>query len=111
MELASGRSLEPLRTDEKVGVRVVDTIEMKESYGIAHAPGIVAILEDYRPADPQGYVGRTARIHSPDGLSRLARIDGARDHGKTISFFFKGLTRTDVPIGAFIALPGPPVEG
>ncbi len=111
MGLASGRSLGPLRADDEVGVQVVDTIEMKESYGIDHAPGVVAILGDCRPADPRGYVGRAARIRTPDGLSRLARIDGARDHGTTISLFFRGLAPADVPIGASIVLPGPPAEG
>jgi hypothetical protein len=104
MGLASDQSLEQPRTDEEIGGQVVDIIVMKESYGIVHAPGIVAILGDCRPSDPQGLIGRTACIRTPDGLSRLARIDATRDHGKTISFFFKGLASEDVPIGSFITL-------
>jgi hypothetical protein len=41
---------------------VIETIAMKESQRIAHAPGVVAILGSFTPADPRAFEGRGVRI-------------------------------------------------
>ena len=50
MELASRRSPNPQRADLPASVGIIDTIVMKESLAIDHAPGIVAVLDSFRPA-------------------------------------------------------------
>jgi hypothetical protein len=102
MGLASHKSPSPLDVNAPVSVGVIDTIQMKESLGIAHAPGIVAILDTFRPADPQTFVGRRVRLRTLAGRELPAQVDAVRDHGTTISFFFRGLTTADLPIGSRI---------
>lgn len=50
---------------EAQGVGVVDAIEMKSSLGIAHAPGLVAVLDGFPSSDPQKYVDRPVVIRAP----------------------------------------------
>lgn len=104
--LVSERSRSPRRVDAPGGIRVIDTIDMKESYGVAHAPGVVAVLDSYRPADPQGFIGRVVQIRPPSGRSFAARVEGVRDHAETISFFFKGLTVGEIPVGSSVEFDG-----
>ena len=98
MGLASRRS--PQRVDAPAGVEIIDTIEMKESLRIAHAPGVVAVLDSFPSADPQAFVGRGVRPRTPAGRELAAQVDAVRDHGNTISFFFPGLTKADIPVGS-----------
>ena len=98
MGLASRQS--PQRVDTPAGVGIVDTIEMKESLRIAHAPGVVAVLDSFPSADPQAFVGRRVRLLTSAGHELAAQVDAVRDHGTTISFFFSGLTKADIPIGS-----------
>jgi hypothetical protein len=102
MELVSRPS--PQGVDAPVGVGIIDTIEMKESLGIAHAPGIVVVLDSFPSADPQAFVGRDVRLLIPGGGELAARVDAVRDHGTTISFYFPGLTKADIPAGSRLEL-------
>ncbi|HWE40031.1 MAG TPA: hypothetical protein VG406_26000 [Isosphaeraceae bacterium] len=100
MGRASGPSLETRRVESPASVRVIDTIEIKASLPVDHAPGLVVILEDYRPSDLPGFVGRTVRLRDDSGRTTRARIEDVRDHGATVSFFFPGLSTADVPVGS-----------
>jgi hypothetical protein len=62
MALASHRSPGPRPADATGGIAVIETIAMKESQRIAHAPGVVAILGSFTPADPRAFEGRGVRI-------------------------------------------------
>lgn len=103
MAHVSNRSPGPRPAEAPGVVAIVDTIEMKSSLGIAHAPGVVAVLDSFAPPDPTAFVGLQVRIRTADGRERCARVEAVRDHGTTISFFFRGLNRADVPIGARLA--------
>ncbi len=83
-------------------VGIIDTIEMKESLRIPHAPGVVAVLDSFAATELERFVGRAVRLLTPTGGSTPARVDGVRDHGTTISFFFRGLTRRDIPEGSWV---------
>jgi hypothetical protein len=100
MGLASRRSPNPQRAEVPASVGIIETIVMKESLAIAHAPGVVAVLESFPSADPQAFVGRTVQLQSPAGRVLAAQIEAVRDHGTTISFFFRGLTAADIPLGS-----------
>ena len=107
MELASGPSVKSSRAAvRRDGAKVVDTIEMKESLGISHAPGVVAVLGEFPMAEPEILVGRQVSIRRPDGVESIAVVEAVRDHTTTTSLFFRGFTKTDVPIGSFIDLGG-----
>jgi hypothetical protein len=106
MGLASRPSPSPIRPqgDASGSIGIIDTIEMKESLRIAHAPGVVAVLDAFPAAEPEAFVGRAVRLRTPDGRSLPARVEAVRDHGATISFFFRGLTRADIPVGSRVEL-------
>src|SRR4051794_32131078 len=77
-------------TDAPSGVAIVEIIEMKSSLGIAHAPGVVAVLDSFPATDSQAFVGRGVRLFSPAGeLTAHAKVEAVRDHGPTISLFFR----------------------
>jgi hypothetical protein len=101
MGLASRRS--PQRVDATAGIKIIDTIEMKESLRLAHAPGVVVVLDSFPSADPQAFVGRGVRLLTPSGGELAVQVDAVRDHGTTISFFFPGLTKGDIPVGSRVA--------
>lgn len=88
------------------GVGVIDSIEMKLSLGIAHAPGLVAVLDGFPSPDPQKYVDRPVLIRVAGSEPRFAKVGAVRDHGATISFFFQNLTKADVPVGSRIEFDG-----
>ncbi|HMB07793.1 MAG TPA: hypothetical protein VKP69_29195, partial [Isosphaeraceae bacterium] len=69
---------------------------------IAHAPGVVAVLDSFPAAEPDAFVGRAVRLRTPAGRSIPARVGAVRDHGTTISFFFRDLTRMDIPAGSWV---------
>ena len=100
MGLASRPSPIRPQVDVPGGIGIIDTIEMKESLRIAHAPGVVAVLDAFPAAEPAAFVGQTVRLRTPAGHSLPARVEAVRDHGATISFFFRGLTREDIPVGS-----------
>ena len=75
---------------------------MKPEFGIAHAPGVVAVLDAFQPPNPDAFVGRVVRLRRPDGPSRAATIEAVRDHGATVSLFFRGLTGDDLPAGSIV---------
>jgi hypothetical protein len=87
-------------------VRVIDTFEIKESYPTSHEPGVVAVLDSSPAPDAQAFVGKSVRVRPTTGAAFDAPVDGARDHLKTVSFFFKGLTKEDIPIGSCIEVEG-----
>lgn len=107
MGLASGRSAKPSRAaPRRDRAKVVDTIEMKESLGISHAPGIVTVLDDFQMARPEILIGRRVMICRPDGSELVATIEAVRDHLRTMSLFFRGLTTAEIPLGSSIDLAG-----
>jgi hypothetical protein len=65
---------------------------------------VVAVLDGFAYRGPGRLIGRAARIDAGAGGPIRATIADARDHGATISFFFKGLTTRDVPIGSIVSL-------
>jgi hypothetical protein len=100
MGLVSRPSPGPRPVDASGGIRVMDVIDMKESLGTAYAPGVVVVLDSFPSAHPQGFAGRIAQIRTPSGHAFSAPIEAVRDHLKTISFFFRGLTSAEIPIGS-----------
>jgi hypothetical protein len=91
--------------DSARSLDVIDIIEIKASYGLAVAPGIVLVLRDFRPADPQSLVGQLALVRNPTGDHWLAEVEGARDHGTTVSIHLAGLGPGDIPIGSVVHFP------
>jgi hypothetical protein len=79
---------------------VLDTIEIRPSAELVHAPGLVAVLDAFPSDNPDAFVGRDVRLHTPDGQERIARIEAVRDHGVTISFFFRNLSKAGLPLGS-----------
>lgn len=104
MGRASGPSPAAHLLESRRGIGIVETIAMKEGLGIGHAPGLVAILLSFPSADPQSFVGREVRLLTPEGGDSSRRIAAVRDHGTTISVFFPGLTRAEVPLGSRIVV-------
>lgn len=101
MGLASRPGSSPPRIDPG-GVGIIETIEVKGTPPSAHAPGLVLVLDAYPLSEPGGFVGRAVRIRIPSGRTLPARIEEVRDHGATISLFFRDLSRNDVPEGSRI---------
>ncbi len=92
---------------------VIDVIEIKASYGLAAAPGIILVLRDFRPSNPQSLVGQIALVRTPIGDHWLAEVEGTRDHGTTVSIHLAGLGPSEIPIGSVVHFPslaGPVVE-
>lgn len=90
------------------GVQVHDAFESKASYNLDDPPGMVAVLEGFASRSPGRFIGQAVRIVTGSGTPIRATIDDARDHGTTISFFFKGLSKRDVPIGSIVSLEDRP---
>jgi len=86
------------------GFCVFDVIEMREGIGLEHAPGVVVILDHLRPDDPDEYIGKRIHITNPSGRSFDATVEAVRDHRASISFFLRGLSKTDVPIGSRVEI-------
>lgn len=101
---ASGPRLETRRVESPAVVRVIDTIEVNASHPVDHAPGLVAILDNYRPANMTDLIGRVVGLRDDAGRTTTARIDDVRDHGATISLFFAGLSKAEVPVGSWVEL-------
>jgi hypothetical protein len=92
---------------------VIDVIEIKASYNLGVAPGVVLVLRDFRPAEPDSLVGQIALVRNPMGDHWLAEVEGTRDHGTTISIHLAGLGPGDIPIGSVVHFPslaGPAAE-
>ena len=102
--LATVNPIERLRD----GVRVHDAFDSKASYNLDYPPGVVAVLEGFASRGPGRFIGKAVRIVTGSGTPIRATIDDARDHGTTISFFFKGLSKRDVPIGSIVSLEDRP---
>jgi hypothetical protein len=88
--------------------RVGDIFEIKASYGLDSPPGVVAVLDNFPSPDPESFVGRIAEIRTEAGHQFAARVSATRDHGPTISLFFEGLGREDIPIGSRIGFVDEP---
>lgn len=105
MGLAS-RPSHGARPAELRGVGIIDVIEMKESLRVGHAPGVVAVLDAFPAEDARAFLGRSVRLRAPSGRAVAAKVEGIRDHGTTISLFFRGLTPADLPAGSRIEFDG-----
>jgi len=105
MGLVSRPSSSPRQVDGPGGIPIIDIIDMKESLGIAHAPGVVVVLDSIRPSVPAGRVGRVIRLRTPSGTETLATVEAVRDHGTTVSLFFRGLSRAEIPAGSRVEFP------
>ncbi|HEU5118052.1 MAG TPA: hypothetical protein VFT74_15620 [Isosphaeraceae bacterium] len=86
--------------------RVRDAFDLRASYGLEQGPGVVLVLESFRVDDPRSLVGRSVTIRTPLGPSREVLVDDARDHGETVSLFFKNLSRVDLPAGSVVEFSG-----
>ncbi len=106
MALASDRRPGARTPEVEATARVASIIDMKESSGIVHAPGVVAVLDGFRPEAAEPFIGRATIIRAPGGHPLPAKIEAVRDHGPTISFFFRGLSPEDVPVGSTIEIEG-----
>ena len=104
MELLSAPSVEVHRLETPAGVAVVDVIPIRLAHGLDYPSGLAVVLDACPAADPTSFVGRVASIRPPGGVPRGERIADVRDHEVTISFFFEGLKREDVPIGSTITV-------
>jgi hypothetical protein len=102
--LVSGRSKTRKSDRLREGVPVHDSFDSKASDNLDDPPGVVAVLDGFRYRGPRRLIGKPARIVTAGGTPIRATIDDARDHGTTISFFFKGLSKRDVPIGSIVFL-------
>jgi hypothetical protein len=102
--LASSRSGNRKSDRLRDGIRVHDAFDSKALYNPDDPPGVVAVLDGFAYRGPGRFVGRAVRIDTGAGDPIRATIDDARDHGTTISFFFKGLSKRDVPIGSIVSL-------
>ena len=91
---------QPIEPPGRVGI--LDIIEMKESLRIAHSPDVVVVLDSFHATDPDAFVGRSVRLLTQAGRTIVGRVEAVRDHGATISFFFRDLTRKDLPDGSWI---------
>src|SRR5438067_1210302 len=58
MALLSDQSRATRAVELPRDVPVIDVIEMKPGRGLIHAPGMVAVLENFPVSDPEVYVGR-----------------------------------------------------
>ena len=97
---SSRRKIDRLRD----GVLVHDAFESKPSYQVDYPTGVVAVLDSFPDRYPRRFVGKVVRIVAGSNQEIQATIADARTHNTTISFFFKGLSRRDVPIGALVFL-------
>lgn len=84
--------------------QVLDAIAMREGIGHRYAPGVVVILDHLRPDDPDAYIGKRVHITNPSGRAFDAAVEAVRDHGVSISFFLRGLSKADVPIGSRVEI-------
>jgi hypothetical protein len=99
--------------DSARSLDVIDVIEIKASYNLGVAPGVVLVLRDFRPAEPPSLVGKIALVRNPRGDHWLAEVEGTRDHGTTVSIHLAGLGPGEIPVGSvvyFPALAGPVAE-
>jgi len=87
-----------------LGVRVQDTFEIRAAYKPGVVPGLVVVLAGYPDRQPRRHVGKVATLTRPDGSSLRAAVAEAKDHGPTISLFFPGLSKVDIPIGSIATL-------
>lgn len=85
--------------------QVQDAFDIKASYGPGQAPGVVLVLESFPMESPRSLVGHPVKVWTPEGRSRVVPVDDVRDHGKTVSLFFKGLGRADLPAGSVVEFP------
>jgi hypothetical protein len=91
--------------DSARSLDVIDVIEIKASYGLGVPPGVVLVLRDFRPLEPDSLVGQLAMVRNPMGDHWLAEVEGTRDHGTTVSIHLAGLTRENLPIGSVVTFP------
>ncbi len=96
--------VEPARLIRGVNlaVRVHDTIAIRATDNPQQVAGTVVILDSFCPVEPGSFVGEMARIVVGESSSEPLTIRAVRDHGATISFFFEGLSKADVPIGSWV---------
>ena len=78
----------------------MDSINHRHRAGDPAGPGVILVLSECRPPDPESLIGLPAVIHSTSGVVMIAPVAVVRDHGTTISILIEGLSRDAVPIGS-----------
>jgi hypothetical protein len=89
MGRASVRTSANPTSDSFSGFHVTDVVEIDPAYGLG-ASGVVLVLEDFRPSDPDAMVGHAVDIRLPGGWTLSGEIAGVRDHGPTASILLSG---------------------
>ncbi len=83
-------------------VTIRDIIEIRRDMtGTSHIPGLVVVFDPV-PGKRVPGVGVAIELHQPAGVREVV-IDEAKKLGRSRSFFFAGLTKTDAPIGSVLA--------
>jgi hypothetical protein len=82
---------------------VMDTIELKGRVAIEHGEQGVVVIFAQPPGMPEPRPGDPIMIVRPDGWMFRSVIREAKEHGPDgRSVFMRGLTKSDVPIGAHL---------
>lgn len=84
----------------EAGFFVMDSISHRRREGDPSGPGVILVLRDCHPENPESLIGVPALIHSIIGMVMVAPVAAVRDHGSTISVLIEGLSRDAVPIGS-----------
>ena len=84
---------------------IIDVFNHKAGNALPFPPGVILVLDAFRPADREALVDRYALIRTPGGLSALAKVSATRDHGSTISILIGGLSSETIPIGSTVSFP------
>jgi len=106
MGLLSDRKRSKVRNIDRLrgGVPVHDVFESKPSYQLDYPVGVAVVLDAFPYRYPRRFVGKEVKIVTGTKQEIRATIDDARDHTTTIGFFFKGLSKRDVPVGSLVFL-------
>lgn len=80
--------------------RVKDSLTRKKLEGWPEPAGVILVLEDCRPDDPDSLVGKRVSIRAAHDLLIEAPVAAVRDHGPSVSILIAGLNREIIPIGS-----------
>lgn len=106
MGLALDRNLGQAQASPKLPIEALvhDVIELKASYGLAHAAGLVLVLENRITPEPTRLVGEPIRVVTLDDRVLQSSIEDAKDHEVATSVFLPGLVRADVQVGSRVVV-------
>jgi hypothetical protein len=85
-------------------VAVKDAFEIKAgTAGSNHAPGLVVIFDGRQCGFKLPPLGATVNLLRPDGASQDAVVEEVKEHGEGRSFFLRGLTLAEAPVGTIVS--------